>query len=355
MKNITPHQDKASNLEDNQVIISNTTVATVKDAQGNTHPLNIAQFGDYILHNYTNFNFMWADIFNSYRRSHNMDEVLSQLKSGLDQISCDYIDKHEQLLDIVPYYQDTFLKEEFLWTDTDKALRQHYEKLIQSGTVPFLQNVNCEWGSSLTNMYGLYDLPQAVINQVAGKAIVDGGAYIGDTVLVFKHFFTQSKIIAFEPVSKNYEQLTSMFQDAIDKGTVEAINLGLGAQKSTMRISRLQGDVDAMASVTYDFKVNELYEDINVITLDSYVNEHQVSVGLIKLDVEGFEEDILKGSLKTITTQKPILVIAMYHHPEQFYGIKSYLETLNLGYKFRIRRSCLSTPLCDLVLIAYQD
>lgn len=298
---------------------------------------------------------MWADIFNSYRRSHNMDEVLSQLKSGLDQISCDYIDKHEQLLDIAPYYQDTFLKEEFLWTDTDKALRQHYEKLIQSGTVPFLQNANYEWGSSLTNMYGLYDLPQSTLNNLAGKTIVDGGAYIGDTVLVFKHFFAQSKIIAFEPVSKNYKQLTSMFQEAIDKGTVEAINLGLGAQKSTMRISRVQGEVDSMASLIRDYKVDTLYEDIKVITLDSFVSEHQVSVGLIKLDGEGFEEDILKGALHTITTQKPILVIAMYHHPEQFYGMKSYLESLNLGYKFRVRRSCYGSPLCELVLIAYQD
>ena len=56
-----------------------------------------------------------------------------------------------------------------------------------------------------------------------------------------------------------------------------------------MRISKVQGAVDSMASLTRDFKVDELYEDINIITLDSYVEEHQVQVGLRKLDVEGFE------------------------------------------------------------------
>lgn len=298
---------------------------------------------------------MWADSFNNYRRAHNMDEVLAKLKAGLDPVSCTYIDKHEQLLDIAPYSKEVLLNKEFLWTPTDKDLRQHYETLTQSGTVPFLQQTNYEWGSSLTNMYGLYDMPDEIIQKVSGKAVVDGGAFIGDTALVFKYFFKDSKIIAFEPVKENFAKLSAMFKDDITQGTVEAINLGLGSKADTMRISKVQGAVDSMASLIRDFKVDELYEDINIITLDSYVEEHQVQVGLLKLDVEGFEEDILHVALHTITTQKPLLVIAIYHHPEQFYGLKGYLESLNLGYKFKLRRSCFSSPLGELVLVAYQE
>ena len=92
-----------------------------------------------------------------------------------------------------------------------------------------------------------------------------------------------------------------------------------------------------------------------MVTIDEVVAEHQLEVGLIKLDVEGVEPDIIQGALTTIKEQKPLLVIAFYHQPEEFYELKPFLESLNLGYKFRVRRSCISSPLGEFVLIAYQE
>ena len=70
---------------------------------------------------------------------------------------------------------------------------------------------------------------------------------------------------------------------------------------------------------------------------------------------EGFEVEIVKGALDTIKSQRPLLVVAIYHNAPEFYELKSYLEDLNLGYKFCIRRSTLGSPSTDLVLIAYPD
>ena len=92
-----------------------------------------------------------------------------------------------------------------------------------------------------------------------------------------------------------------------------------------------------------------------MVTIDEVVAEHQLEVGLIKLDVEGVEPDIIQGALTTIKEQKPLLVIAFYHQPEEFYELKPFLESLNLGYKFRVRRSCISSPLGEFVLFAYQE
>gem|GEM_PF-6245178 len=36
---------------------------------------------------------------------------------------------------------------------------------------------------------------------------------------------------------------------------------------------------------------------------------------------------------------KPILIVSIYHHAEQFFGIKPLLESWNLGYKFEIYHS----------------
>lgn len=49
------------------------------------------------------------------------------------------------------------------------------------------------------------------------------------------------------------------------------------------------------------------------------------------------------------------MVIAFYHQPDEFYELKPFLESLNLGYKFMVRRSAISMPISDAVLIAYQD
>lgn len=76
-------------------------------------------------------------------------------------------------------------------------------------------------------------------------------------------------------------------------------------------------------------------------------------LGLLKLDVEGWESKVIAGARKTILRDKPLLVIAIYHSLTDFFEIKPYLESLNLGYRFMIRRSELCLPMTDLVLIAY--
>ena len=57
--------------------------------------------------------------------------------------------------------------------------------------------------------------------------------------------------------------------------------------------------------------------------------------------------------LNTIKNQKPVLAVAIYHTPEDFFDLKNELRRLNPDYKFMIRRSEQLIPTADLVLIAY--
>jgi hypothetical protein len=47
--------------------------------------------------------------------------------------------------------------------------------------------------------------------------------------------------------------------------------------------------------------------------------------------VEGYERQVLEGALESIKTWKPILLLSIYHHYEQFFGLKPFLEELDLG------------------------
>lgn len=44
----------------------------------------------------------------------------------------------------------------------------------------------------------------------------------------------------------------------------------------------------------------------------------------------------LQGALETIKTQKPAMLLSIYHQASDFFGIKPFLEDLGLEYKFKV-------------------
>ncbi len=355
--------------------------ATITNANGQQIQLDAAQFGAYVKSNYTTMDFIFKNDFYEYMDAHVMKNVREKLLSGMDEVSVDYVHTFERMLAYVRNADNALVQQNTFWTNTDRALFERNAQWVAKGEPAFLRQVNLEWSSSYTNIYGMYDvLPMMTkvkkedlavdvaieadedgmieVNyqdRFNGKAIIDVGGYIGDTVLLFRDLFSKSTIYAFEPQTGNYNSMVQTLAADVQSGRLVPVQMGLGDKKATMRISGFQGKVDAAASVTKDYGIEELSEEVQIVAFDSYVKEHKLNVGLIKVDVEGFEPEIIKGSLKTIKEQRPLLVIAIYHNGKEFYELKSYIEKLNLGYKFCIRRSTLGNPCCDLVLIAYPD
>lgn len=110
-------------------------------------------------------------------------------------------------------------------------------------------------------------------------------------------------------------------------------NAGLGLEKSTQMIGFGTGP-----------------DECSIVPLDE---EHIDNIGLIKIDTEGFETYIIKGAQKIIQRDKPVLAIAIYHTPKDFFELKDIILSFNPDYKFMIRRSEPILPSADLVLIAY--
>ena len=70
--------------------------------------------------------------------------------------------------------------------------------------------------------------------------------------------------------------------------------------------------------------------DVNVKKLDNLQFENPIS--FIKIDVEGHEIEVIKGAIKTINKNKPILLIEI----EEIYSKKKVIDTIKfinaLGY-----------------------
>lgn len=82
------------------------------------------------------------------------------------------------------------------------------------------------------------------------------------------------------------------------------------------------------------------------------MQEHGLNVGLIKVDTEGHEQPFLRGAEQTIRTQKPVLLISIYHNMPDFFHIKPMLESWNLGYSFRVHKPIDGSVALETLLIA---
>ena len=70
-------------------------------------------------------------------------------------------------------------------------------------------------------------------------------------------------------------------------------------------------------------------QTVKVTTLDAYQLQH---IGMIKIDVEGHEEKVLKGAIATITREQPNLIVEIEerHNPGAVMRVVTLLK--NLGY-----------------------
>ncbi len=173
------------------------------------------------------------------------------------------------------------------------------------------------------------------INQIKNKNIIDAGAFIGDTAIVLSDY-TDKAVYSFEPFLQNYNLMLKTIE-LNKKNNIIPVNMALGDENKEIGIDASVGAGSGMSiENAKEDNINNIENKIKMVTLDSYVKENNIEVGLIKTDLEGFEQPFLKGAINTIKEQKPVLIISIYHNYSDFFEIKPMLENLNLGYKFKI-------------------
>ena len=87
-------------------------------------------------------------------------------------------------------------------------------------------------------------------------------------------------------------------------------------------------------------------------TVDDYVNDNNLDVGLIKVDIEGAEPLFLEGAKQTIIKQRPVLLLSIYHSAHDFFELKPLIESWGVKYKYRIYKPAIETATLEILLIA---
>ncbi|MCU7805946.1 MAG: FkbM family methyltransferase [Candidatus Thiodiazotropha sp. (ex Lucinoma borealis)] len=157
------------------------------------------------------------------------------------------------------------------------------------------------------------------------KTCVDIGANQGQYAsILLKH--TNANILSFEPNPLVFEVLSKLSEKHPDRLT--AVNKGVADKPGTLTLHHgvdvsIHGGDTGFASFSEEIKqiprvrrANSHSTPVDVIRLDDY--ELPDEIDLIKIDVEGFEYEVLKG-MKNIIKQKRVKYIQLEYNSHQFY------------------------------------
>lgn len=173
-----------------------------------------------------------------------------------------------------------------------------------------------------------------------GDCIIDIGANQGEyTLWAARKAGKKGKVVSFEPMDQLFDtlldniSLNPSFSDRI-----LPIKKGLSDKASQLCLYGKPGDNEGVNTMFPTSSHTELIQEIALDTLDRELEKLQMPrVSLIKLDVEGAELQVLKGSKKTILEFKPKWIIEINEEACQAGGYTSQdiLEFLKgFGYIF---------------------
>ncbi len=237
-------------------------------------------------------------------------------------------EKHTVLIPVVPVtgtaiFDDSFLnihaKEintayNLLADDFSRSIFSGYINFLYSGELNTLKNITTPESEAFINILTLGE----------NETYVDIGAYRGDTVDTFIKYSggTYNHIICAEPDTKSYNKL------CLHCGSMEnftAHNVAVADIDGEIGFNNAHGRQSAIGG-------NKLTPCVTLPTLCG-----EKAPTYIKIDAEGYENEILSAGSEILNKFKPKLNIAAYHKCEDIFSLPLIINKINPEYKIHLR------------------
>ena len=191
--------------------------------------------------------------------------------------------------------------------------------------------------------HGAIFLDPAVTDRLAGGIFYQCGAFCGASLIVMNQYKPE-KMYAFEPSEGIGRFLQANIARAKLKNT-EIYRLCIADRegKAVMQVHDTHGQLQKAEVPTAYLDLVEQRKSV------------KGRVAWIQADVNGMGLRVVKGAEKMIRRDKPLITVAVYHDPEEFFGIVPLLHEWVPEYKFMVRRcQCNpSIPYAEITLIAF--
>lgn len=173
---------------------------------------------------------------------------------------------------------------------------------------------------------------------LSGNLALDIGAHVGIWTQRLARDFNQ--VIAFEPMKKHIEchQKNCGSLDNVTLHTVALSNVN--TDDAIMTTKNINSGMSTLINTeSLKWKKEKKTEIVQTTTLDSF---DLPKIDFIKMDVEGWEENVLEGAEKTILTHRPTIYIEIW---EKKYELVA--QILKNDLKYTITKMAKANYLCQ--------
>ncbi|NQU87010.1 MAG: FkbM family methyltransferase [Mariniphaga sp.] len=174
------------------------------------------------------------------------------------------------------------------------------------------------------------------------NTVIDIGANIGEFTFIFSELFPNAYIYAFEPLPDCFNQLEKRTKNMRN---IKIFNFALGSTEGELKLHksswhpassfREMGDLHKQ-NYPHSSESDDLIVRIKKLD-DIFKKESLTNNIFIKMDVQGFEDEVIKGGPNIFKNAKVVVVESsyqkLYDNEPLFDGIYSLLKPL--GFEFR--------------------
>ena len=273
----------------------------------------------------------FGDNFKEFQMHNNMLAAIDELKQGLSEEEKELIDnkhKHFVFLPLKNFYMGEDRYSYFL------TKKEQIEKEKWFTALPDIKKQYSFTGKYFPEVFfyhhGLKLLPSSAISYIKDKFFIDCGAFHGDSCIIMNEY-SPAHVYALELLPSAKEILfNNLAKNNINPANFSFINCGVSNEESSVTLT----DTKNMNTIK---SVSNSGIEVPITTLDTLFKDRKNKIGWIKMDIEGAACNAIQGAINILKEDKPLLTVAIYHTPQEFFGIKPFIESLNLGYTFMIR------------------
>ena len=134
------------------------------------------------------------------------------------------------------------------------------------------------------------------------ECAVDVGAHVGNHTLYFSKMLGL-KTVAFEPNPQTYQLLAANVRENGVEAMCRIRHAAVGASSGRVHAIPASGGNSGMARVESDAA-----GEVPLLCLDDEL-QNDVRVDVLKIDVEGWETDVLRGATRIIERHRPLIYV----------------------------------------------
>ena len=175
-------------------------------------------------------------------------------------------------------------------------------------------------------------------NVAKGMTVIDVGAHIGIvSIILSKKVRESGKVFSFEPTPSTFKLLKKTININNVKATVVPVNKAVSAKSGvdSFYVTEIEAHNSNSLSSNNRNYGNEKKIDVELIPIDDFAKEYNLKkVDFIKIDAEGAEYSVLKGSKEVIDRFHPKIILSL--HPA---SIKSFGDNLPEIWDFLVSKN----------------